>query len=52
MAEERRTTAEKKKKVEREKRLAGLGAEEQKKFLEKERAKEMRRGQMKGARKG
>lgn len=51
-AEERRTQAEKSKKQERDAKLKGLSSEQQKKFLEKERAKEYRKSQMKGARKG
>ena len=51
-AEERRLELEKKKKVERDAKLKGLNSEEQKKFLEKERTRDFRKSQMKGARKG
>ena len=43
---------EKKKKVERDAKLKGLTSEEQKKFLEKERTRDFRKSQMKGAKKG
>ena len=51
-AEERRTQQEKLKKQERDAKLKGLTSDQQKKFLEKERAKEFRKSQSKGARKG
>ena len=43
-AEERRAELDKRKKAEREARLKGMGAEEQRKFLEREREKEGRKG--------
>lgn len=46
-AEERRLKVEKDKRAERETRLKAMKPEEQKKFLEKERTTEMRKGQKK-----
>jgi hypothetical protein len=46
-AEERRGKADKERKEKRDKMLNGMSAEEQRKFLEKERATEMRRSQKK-----
>ena len=51
-AEERRLESEKKKKELREGRLNGMSGEEQKKFLEKERLKEGKRGEKKMMKKG
>lgn len=51
-AEDRRLKLERTKKMERDAKLKMLSSEEQKKFLEKERAKEFRKSQMRGARKG
>ena len=46
-ADERRVKAEKDKKDEREKRLRAMTSDEQKKFTERERQLELRRGQKK-----
>lgn len=46
-SEERRTKLEVARKKERDEKLRGLSSEEQKKFLEKERTMELRRGQKK-----
>lgn len=46
-AEERKAKQDKRKKEEREQALKGMSSEEQKKFLEKEREKEQRRGMKK-----
>lgn len=46
-AEERKVEADKAKKLERERKLKNLGADEQRKFLEKEREKDLRRSQRK-----
>ncbi|KAK2755014.1 hypothetical protein FQN54_006542 [Arachnomyces sp. PD_36] len=51
-AEERKIAAEKLKKEERERLLRGMSAEEQKKYLEREREKEVKKGMKKGTRKG
>lgn len=50
-AEERRTAAEKAKKTEREAKLRGLSAEEQRKMLERERVGDLRKGAKKGGKK-
>ncbi|KAL8723174.1 MAG: hypothetical protein Q9181_007339, partial [Wetmoreana brouardii] len=50
-AEERRLEAEKMKKQQRDTRLKGLSAEEQRKFLEKEREKGQKRQEKKMSRK-
>lgn len=50
-AEERRLNAEKQKKQERDAKLSALSSAEQKKFLEKERTREFRKSQMRGAKK-
>ena len=44
-AEARKTSADKKKKEERDKLLKGMNADQQRKFLEKEREKERRKGE-------
>ncbi|KAK5108120.1 hypothetical protein LTR62_008774 [Meristemomyces frigidus] len=51
-AEERRTMGDKVKREERDRRLGGMTAEGQKKFLEKEKEKEQKRNAKKGAKKG
>jgi hypothetical protein len=51
-AEDRRLSAEKAKRQARDAKLKTMSDVEQKKFLEKERTKEFRKSQMKGARKG
>jgi len=50
-AEERRVDGDKKKKEMREGRLKGMSAEEQRKFLEKEREREKKRGEKKMSKK-
>lgn len=50
-AEERRRETEKKKKEQRDERMRGMTAEEQRKFLDKERERESKRGERKMARK-
>ncbi|KAL2369595.1 DUF1682 domain-containing protein [Blastomyces gilchristii SLH14081] len=51
-SEERKLQAEKAKKEERDRLLRGMSAEEQRKFLEKERERETKRGMKKATRKG
>ncbi|OJD09644.1 hypothetical protein ACJ73_10170 [Blastomyces percursus] len=51
-SEERKLQAEKVKKEERDRLLRGMSAEEQRKFLEKERERETKRGMKKATRKG
>ena len=50
-AEERKLAAEKQKKEERERLLRGMNADEQRKFLERERKGELKRGQKRATRK-
>ena len=50
-AEERKLAAEKQKKEERERLLRGMNADEQRKFLERERKGDLKRGQKKATRK-
>ncbi|KAL9610462.1 MAG: hypothetical protein Q9167_004835 [Letrouitia subvulpina] len=50
-ADERRLESEKRKKGERDARVKGLSAEEQRKFLEREREREIRKGEKKMSRK-
>ena len=51
-AEERKLEADRKKKTERDAKLKGLSAEEQRKYLDKEREKEQRKQQKKMTKKG
>ncbi|OJD12639.1 hypothetical protein AJ78_06794 [Emergomyces pasteurianus Ep9510] len=51
-AEERKILAEKTKKEDRDRMLRGMSAEEQRKFLEKERERETKRGMKKSTRRG
>jgi hypothetical protein len=51
-AEERKEKQDKEKREKRDKMLAGLGAEEQRKFLEREREKDLRKTQKKRTMKG